>query len=160
MDEHERRVKQRGEILRLAMLGNYEFIREFFTPNISVEELIERYAAGKRDFVDICLPDNTELIEITLTQANLKGAKLIGANLSGANLSGTNLSYAYLDGANLTGANLEGANITSASILGANLTRTNLRGTICSFGLVHGALYHNTIMPDGNIFIGPRTEEA
>jgi hypothetical protein len=53
-------------------------------------ELLERYAAGKRDF----------------RGANLWGANLRRADLSGADLSGADLSQASLTGANLTGADL------------------------------------------------------
>ena len=69
-------------------------------------------------------------------------------------------SHANLHRANLTGANLQGANIAEANILAADLTRANLRGTIGSFGLAHGALYHNTIMNDGHLFVGPDTIEG
>lgn len=50
---------------------------------------------------------------------------------------------------------LEGANVTSARIVGANLENANLRGTIGYFGHANGAFYCNTILPHGEIVVGP-----
>jgi hypothetical protein len=76
----------------------------------SVKELLEKYAAGERNF----------------RGANLIGADLGGADLRGADLRGANLSWADLRGADLRGANLTGANLIGANLIGANLIGANL----------------------------------
>lgn len=141
------------------MKTHFEALKGYKIIVMSTEELLKRYAAGEREFTGIDLSE-VDLSGVNLAGADLSGANLLGTDLSVANLSGVNLSNAKLDLANLTGANLEGANVTSASILAANLTNVNLKGTIGSFGLAHGALYHNSVMSDGEIFIGPDTIEA
>lgn len=92
---------------------------------MNVEEFLEKYASGTRDFY-----------EIDLSEANLSGAKLSGSNLSKANLSVVNLSganlmesdlsYAKLNVARLRGANLAHANLTGAILNVANLIRADL----------------------------------
>lgn len=154
MDEGQRRIEERLELERRFDAGDIDFIDRFFTPNISVEEFLKRIAAGEKEFVDICMKDSN-LSGTNLVGINLTGARLLGANLSQANLARANLSYAFLDGANFSGANLEGAILTGGSAVGANLSYANLRGTIDDFMHAHGAFYHNTIMSNGRIFIGP-----
>ncbi len=93
---------------------------------MTVEELLEQYAAGIRDF------NGVELSEVNLSGAKLSGvnfshANLSVVNLSGANLTVSNLSYAKLNVARLSGANLEGANLNNASLNVANLIRAQLR---------------------------------
>lgn len=92
---------------------------------MTVEELLEQYAAGRLDFSGV-----------DLSEANLSGAKLNGVNfseanlsvvnLSGANLSEANLSYAKLNVARLSGANLSGAILNHASLNVTNLIRADL----------------------------------
>ncbi len=60
---------------------------------MKVQELLDAYAKGERDFRD----------------KNLQGADLWGADLRGANLQGANLRGANLQGANLQGADLQRA---------------------------------------------------
>jgi uncharacterized protein YjbI with pentapeptide repeats len=80
---------------------------------MTVQELLERYERGERDF----------------RGANLIGAGLFGVNLSRADLSRAKLSRANLRGANLTGSCLNRANLSSANLPRANLTGTDLRNT-------------------------------
>ena len=86
------------------------------------------------------------LINANLKDANLSGANLQGANLSDANLVGANLSGAMLSGALLSKTNLSGAILSEANLIGANLNKANLSGA--NFD---GAVFHQTIMPDGKI---------
>ena len=118
---------------------------EFFTPTITVEELLERYAMGERNFIDTSLPHKVDLT----------GINLAGANLTGANLTGANLSYAWLAGVNLTGANLTGSNISYSQATGAIFRNASLLNTIGYFGVSAGVLYQNTIMRDGDVIKGP-----
>ncbi|MUG96516.1 hypothetical protein F7734_30930 [Scytonema sp. UIC 10036] len=92
---------------------------------MNVEEFLDKYASGTRDFYGI------ELCEANLSGAKLSGANLSKAdlsviNLSGANLSEANLSYAKLNVARLRGANLKNANLKGAILNVANLIRADL----------------------------------
>jgi uncharacterized protein YjbI with pentapeptide repeats len=92
---------------------------------MTVEELLEQYAAGVINFTGI-----------NLSEANLSGVKLSGVNLSlsdlsivnfsGANLDGANLSHVKLNVARLRGASLERAILNHSSLNVANLIRANL----------------------------------
>jgi uncharacterized protein YjbI with pentapeptide repeats len=125
---------------------------------ITIEELLELYAAGQRDFTRFIIKDTdlefengidlrgvkfrgdslSRLIYV-LQNSNLSGADLRGidlgerlldgANLSGALLNKADLWCAGLDRANLSGANLSGASLTSATFWRANLTGANLSKT-------------------------------
>ena len=55
---------------------------------MNIDELLNRYADGERDFG-----------AINLQSANLTGLELSGVNLKGANLSNANLTY--MEGVNL-----------------------------------------------------------
>mgnify|MGYP003466268306 FL=1 len=95
-------------------------------------ELLDRYAAGERDFRGI------SLIQANLSGYNLSEADFSQADLSEANLSGSNLSWAILRGtqlekADLTRAilyrsNLRYANLSGAILQGADLREANLQG--------------------------------
>lgn len=54
---------------------------------MTAEELLERYAAGERDFAGVDLY-GVDLSNAVLTEINLDRADLSGVNFSGANLSG------------------------------------------------------------------------
>jgi len=121
---------------------------------MTVEELLEQYASGERDFKsaylegailagtilsgayltgailkDAILKD-ADLKDADLAWANLRRADLSGADLYGTNLEGADLRGADLRGANLSWANLKEANLTSANLTGAIVTWSNLKGTI------------------------------
>jgi uncharacterized protein YjbI with pentapeptide repeats len=57
---------------------------------MTAEELLQRYAAGERDFSGINLRE-VELVDVQLPSINLSNADLIGANLAGSNLSEADL---------------------------------------------------------------------
>ncbi len=114
-------------------------------PPKSAEELLERYAAGERDFRGIrleaadlrsailphtCL-ERANLSRAILAHSYLRGADLTDAHLSGANLECAILYQATLERAvffvaNLQGANLAGARLRSAKLERAKLERTEL----------------------------------
>ncbi|MDZ7959621.1 MAG: pentapeptide repeat-containing protein [Aulosira sp. DedQUE10] len=118
--------------------------------DMTAEELLELYAAGERDFSGINL-EEANLSGANLSKANFSRANLLGADLSEANLSRANLSYAKLSLCRFIGTNLEGAKVTDADIVGASLENVNLKGAIGNFGHAHGALFQNTILPNGEI---------
>jgi uncharacterized protein YjbI with pentapeptide repeats len=146
---------------------------------ISYEELLERYAAGERDFSNCRFWGDNELRGanlqgIILVNSDLSEHDLSGANLSGANLSGAGLEQAGFENANLSGANLSGAFLNQAQFIGANLTgaylinacdiefanfcKANLTDAILRNAMnerepfiLDDAIFYNTIMPNGSI---------
>ncbi|MBW4519558.1 MAG: pentapeptide repeat-containing protein [Scytolyngbya sp. HA4215-MV1] len=82
-----------------------------------VQDLLERYQQGERDFA-----------HVDLSGASLSGVNLRDVDLTGANLTGANLSWAFLNRANLTGACLRRADLRSASLNSINLNQAILSG--------------------------------
>ncbi len=99
---------------------------------MNVEELLNRYTAGERDFTGVDLSEGNlrgaNLSGVNLSQANLSVANLSGANLSRANLSGARLNVARLSGVNLTLANLNNASLNVANLIRANLSGAQIVG--------------------------------
>ena len=120
---------------------------------MATKGLLERYAAGERDFSGITIKYANfilaDLKGIDLSNARMNGIKLIGANLDGANLSG-----ARLEGADLTSADLSRANLTSADLSGCQLVRTNF----CEANLSDAGFWNACI--DGAMFIGANLQRA
>jgi uncharacterized protein YjbI with pentapeptide repeats len=148
---------------------------EEFLPRMEVEELLRRYAAGERRFIQIDLSgaDLSELDfgrkggkgiiyneRINFAESNLKGANFSGTNLTGvmfycaildrAILDGAILECANFENASLIDASLVGSNLNSSTLAGADLTNANLTGAKGGFG-VKDATFCNTILPDGTI---------
>jgi uncharacterized protein YjbI with pentapeptide repeats len=93
---------------------------------MTAEELLQRYAAGERDFSGISLESKWGLEGAELPDINLSGATLRRVDFDGADLSRANLSNANLGGANLESANLTEANLRNAIISDGILGSTNL----------------------------------
>ena len=91
-----------------------------FLIRLPVDELLRRYAAGERNFI------NANLRCALLNSCSLSEANLSWAKLSWANLSESNLSRADLTAADLSEANLSGANLSQTSLVRTNLTKANL----------------------------------
>lgn len=107
---------------------------------ISVEELLQRYEKGERDFAG----------------AYISEAILSWANLTEADLSRASLAESSLYEANLTNAKMTETSLGAAPCLtGANLTNVDLSSTWIDLpdGIenprVAGAIFCNTTMPDG-----------
>src|ERR687885_556926 len=83
-------------------------------------ELLERYAAGERDF------RGTFLFCVGLSRATKLGGRLLYRSLFGAFLTSANLECVNLQGAFLTSANLSGANLSGANLSGVNLRDADL----------------------------------
>ncbi len=127
--------------------------------DISYRELLERYAAGERDFSNCRLSGDNEIIG-----ANLEGIILVNADLAEHDLSRTNLCRANLSGAGLEQALFNDANLTGAYLINASkiefasFCQANLTNAILHNGMnerepfiLRDAIFYNTIMPDGSI---------
>jgi uncharacterized protein YjbI with pentapeptide repeats len=107
---------------------------------MTAEELLERYAAGERDFSGV-----------DLREADLTAIDLSCINLSNANLVDVDLSEAKLTSANLSGVRFTNVNLYGTDLAGINLTNVDLRSTV-NFdfsSLMGNALLWQTILPDG-----------
>lgn len=100
---------------------------------MQVQDLLERYQKGERDFA-----------HVDLSGASLSGVNLRDVNLTGANLNGANLSWAFLSRSNLTGANLRRADLRSVSLNHATLNHANLSGANLSKADLRLAQLQNT----------------
>ena len=140
---------------------------------MTAEELLERYAAGERDFSGV------DLRGVNLSGANLYGVMLYDADLRGANLGGANLNGTKLSSADLRNADLSNANLSESNLCGAKLVGCNFRGTDLTNAGWCGDLtnvdlsgaenfftgedfmevtFCNTTLPDGRIANGPVDE--
>jgi uncharacterized protein YjbI with pentapeptide repeats len=163
-----------------AMPNLVEQVTNFFEEKIrslvevgvmTAEELLQRYAAGERDFSGLNLirlniggeyPMGAKLSGINLSGANLSESDLSKINLSEANLSGANLSQCLIKNANLSGANLSGANLSSTQISGSNLSSADLTSTNFLHTVMTGVdltdanltntQFCDTIGPDGRVY--------
>ena len=133
----------------------------------TVEELLELYAAGRRDFPGLIF--NEVGGDTTLWNgANLSGINLDGSDFADGNwIEGTDFSNASLvgisaynvtfDRCNFTDADLRGANLiktrwvssdlTEVDFSYANLTRANFSGAFCKSGAI-GLDFTNLIEAD------------
>jgi hypothetical protein len=106
--------------------GRDAAIAEWRCWDCSVEDFIEAYKQGERDFRRANLR-RADLSDADLRRANLSDADLSDANLSAANLRRANLSDADLRRANLRRANLSDANLRRANLSDADLSDADLR---------------------------------
>lgn len=131
---------------------------------METQELLQKYARGKRNFENIVLRDHAVprlrrdrdlsweyLKEINLSNADLSISILEGVDLTEAQLINTNLSRADLTVANLYKANLSGANLQGADLRGAELAYANLLFADLRYVSLAGADLSNAILPNGTI---------
>ncbi len=90
---------------------------------ITGDELLERYAAGERNFAGI------ELVEYGFRPSKYRGegSDLDGVVLRDINLRGAYLHEVYLEGADLTGSDLVGIFLRECSLAEAIIRNANLR---------------------------------
>lgn len=142
---------------------------------MNASELLERYAAGERNFAGIYV--RGKLNGAILSDANFCGAVfpnsmegidfsrsyLIGADLAEVNLlngilrnvrlDGVNLCQSLLGGADLTDACLARADLDGTLMENTNLHRANLIGAFgvdVEYWLEQGCIFCHTTMPDGS----------
>ncbi|MBW4569842.1 MAG: pentapeptide repeat-containing protein [Tolypothrix carrinoi HA7290-LM1] len=138
--------------------------------SLKSDELIKRYAAGERNFINANLRC-AMLASVKLSEANLSYAKLnlanlskadlskvdlTAADLSEANLSAADLSQAYLVRTNLTKTDLQLADLSSANLTRANLSEVNLshadlRGANLAYSDLRGANFHFCNLSGANL---------
>ncbi|MEM9273650.1 MAG: pentapeptide repeat-containing protein [Cyanobacteria bacterium P01_F01_bin.143] len=148
---------------------------------MTAKELLRRYAAGERDFTGVDLSEarlsfanlrNIILKDAYLGYVVMDDADLSFADLSGANMEGISLGESILQGANLTGAilidavfgqtyfgdanlsyaDLTGADLTESTFFNVNLSHADLTAATGFYiGRFEGAIFDETIMPDGSI---------
>ena len=97
---------------------------------ITLEELLNRYQAGERDFSKIQIRLG-ELVNQNLSEIELSGASLNQVSLVDCNLSRANLSHANVAGSNLENINLSDANLSHANFcIGSEQDYSQIRETI------------------------------
>lgn len=84
------------------------------------EELLERYAAGERDFSGV----NLDGVNISGVDLNWSDEDYL-FNSFGVDLSGLNLEFADMRGVNLSGVNLTGAKLRGSELFGAIIDNKN-----------------------------------
>jgi uncharacterized protein YjbI with pentapeptide repeats len=108
-----------------------------------IESAIDGLVLRNRSF-RFAIFENSWLLAVDLTGADLRGADLEYANLSEAQLdraqlTGTRLVTAHLQNASLVGVQLQGALLEGAQLQGANLYRAELQGANLSYAQLEGA---------------------
>ena len=96
---------------------------------MNVNELVEKYRKGERDFSNIKLP-NADLSGLDLRRMIFISADLSNCNFSNSDLTNSDFSGAILDRVNFAGAilrntNFSGAHMTNADIRNVQIDNTN-----------------------------------
>ena len=119
---------------------------------ITVDELLQKYALGQRDFSKISLRGvdlkDADLRYINLREANLSHSNLSDAILYGANLEKANINFSKLNRATLEGAFLSGATIACATLNDANLNDADLRKTRLDAAILKGTILEGADLSD------------
>lgn len=120
----------------------------------NVAELMERYAAGERDFRGAQW-FGADLRGVALDDVNLNGADLGQSLLDGVSLSRAKLIHASLNGANareatFDGADLSGVDLVRATIDDARFNGATLRGAVLNGANVHRTNFDEAILEDAD----------
>jgi len=91
---------------------------------MTAEELLERYAAGERDFQEIQVIDGS-FIQACLRNINLSGSKLLLCSFIAADMDGAQLNGTIFDGSDLTRTTLRQANLQGAILGDVQMIGTN-----------------------------------
>lgn len=112
---------------------------------MQVQNFIERYRQGERDFAHI------DLSGANLSGMNLREINLIGANLTGACLNWASLHHAKLTGACLRQADLHSAILNSADCQQAIFSRAKLTKVDLRLATLQEADLNWTILQDADL---------
>jgi uncharacterized protein YjbI with pentapeptide repeats len=104
---------------------------------MTAEELLERYAAGERDFVGVGLSGVLE--DADLSGINLMGACLTQVRIVRSNLTKANLSSAYMLHSRMTDVNLTNADLRAACMVYADWRNVNLSNACMWYANLTGA---------------------
>lgn len=119
---------------------------------ITVDQLLQKYASGQRDFSKISLRGvdlkDADLRYINLREADLSHSDLSNAILYGANLEKANINFIKLNRAKLEGAFLSGATIACAILNDANLNDADLRKTRLDAAILKGTILEGADLSD------------
>lgn len=77
------------------------------------------------------------------------GDRLAGKDMTNAVIPNIEFEGTNLSNSNFTNANMRGANLEQATLTGVNFERTDLTGAAMDGANTEGALWNNTICPDG-----------
>jgi uncharacterized protein YjbI with pentapeptide repeats len=99
-----------------------------YQPPTSVEELLARYAIGKRYFEETDLPDGSSLVGATLAGANLRRSFMFNADFSGADLRGAIIESCNIKCGRFRDANLEGSSLRHCAVESTEWDGANLEG--------------------------------
>ena len=114
---------------------------------LTVEELIQKYSEGKRDFSGIALKSPVVIEDADLRDINLAGcylgqAKIRRSNLSNANLMRTAWEYSLIEDTNMAEADFRLASFYSTKFSNVNLSIAYFeRATLRNSALVKCNLY-------------------
>jgi hypothetical protein len=136
-----------------VMFGGADLRRADFRGASLVEAGLEFVVLDGADFGSADLSYATVLPN-SARDANSTRATLARVTGNGANFDGAILGVSRAQGANFTGASFVGAYLADADLKGAslahaNLTNANLAGANVSDASFVGAIWSNTICPDG-----------
>jgi uncharacterized protein YjbI with pentapeptide repeats len=114
---------------------------------MTAQELLERYAAGERDFRGIRV--SAEEYDTIFEGRDLSEINLCGSNLSG-NWNGVNLSKARLRGVTGNGWDLRQGNLSQANLSGTDFIQCDL--TSCNFteAILFGAAFRQAVVYEAN----------
>lgn len=133
--------------------GGADLRRTDFRGTSLVEAGLEFVLLDAADFGSADLSYATVLpnsaVHANFTRAVLARAIGNGANFDGAILGASRAEGANFTGASFVGAYLADADLTGASFAYANLSNANLTGANVSSATFFGAIWNNTICPDG-----------
>ncbi|MEM9220511.1 MAG: pentapeptide repeat-containing protein [Cyanobacteria bacterium P01_F01_bin.150] len=124
---------------------------------MTAEELLERYAAGERDFSGVklryCDLNGADLRGIILDRANFLSIRLIEVNLTGASLrhvtfDGAELARSIFQEADLSHAYLRGGHLDLANFQGAILRKAHMDECFCEGACFAHANFKEVLMQD------------
>ena len=92
---------------------------------IDAEEILERYAAGERNFANTCIEGSDELAGADLRNVDFSNSILAEMMLDRVNFSAANLTKAHFGLSSLYFANLQGADLGEAILTFSELTGAN-----------------------------------
>jgi uncharacterized protein YjbI with pentapeptide repeats len=116
---------------------------------MTAEELLQRYAAGERDFSGVDLSGED------LSEEDLSDIILCDADLTNINLSFSILQRSDFRNSDLSDSNLSGSNLMFCRLEDVLMRNANLRGANWQYSERYGVIFQNTIMPDGEVFTDP-----